>query len=306
MLCSFPISESRISRVFYVVHDFIFSQGVNVVLGLCGEGKTSLCRALEFGLFGGLHGIPGTPSNHQQPTSNLINVRHIEECKKENKFYDCTVELLLVKGEETYRIERSQIFFQPDEANERLYYPPDMTLGLNRIIFNDLIYLSENIPENREVDFDSGLSSSERMSLYLESQVEHNIKDNIKMVILDGVFGRFTREKRNSIFEKLASRGLEQVIMLENPAFYETSLDDQVSKKYRLGTTIETVEVTVEDFPFPASVLNERVSYLLDGMYIYDRMSYHGQVFNQKYTVNISNVVPNGGRFSEKETQIMF
>jgi len=302
------ISSLRIEnfKSFYGVHDFTFSQGVNVVLGLCGEGKTSLCRAIEFGLFGGLHCTPGTPSNHQQPTSNLINVRHIEECKRENRFYECNVELIFVKGEETYRIERSQSFFQPDEANESLYYPPDMTLGLNRIVFNDLIYLSEDIPEIREVDFDSGLSFAERMSLYLENQVELNIKDNIKMVILDGVFDRFAQEKKKSIFEKLASRGLEQVIMLETPAFYETSLDDLVSKKYRLGTTIETVEVTVEDFPFPASVLKERVSYLLDGMYIYDRESYHEQVFNQKYTVNISNVEPNGGRFSEKETQIMF
>lgn len=302
------ISKVRIEnfKSFYGVHDFSFSTGVNVVLGLCGEGKTRLCRAIEFGLFGGLHGILGTHSNHQQPTSNLINVRHIEECKKKNKFYDCTVELLIVKGEETYRIERSQNFFQPDEANESLYYPPDMTLGLNRIVFNDLIYFSENIPENREVDFDSGLPYAERMSLYLENQVELNIKDNINMVILDGVFGRFTQEKKKSIFEKLASRGLEQVIMLETPAFYETSLDDLVSKKYRLGTTIEMVEVTVEDFPFPASVIKERVSYLLDGVYIYDRESYHGQVFSQKYTVNISNVEPNGGRFSEKETQIMF
>ena len=83
--------ENFFFKSFYGVHDFTFSQGVNVVLGLCGEGKTSLCRAIEFGLFGGLPGIPRTPSNHQQPTSNLINVRHVEECKKENKFYDCTV-----------------------------------------------------------------------------------------------------------------------------------------------------------------------------------------------------------------------
>jgi len=41
-------------------------------------------------------------------------------------------------------------------------------------------------------------------------------------------------------------------------------------------------------------------------VYIYDRESYHEQVFNKKYTVSISNVEPNGGRFSEKETQIIF
>ena len=47
------ISSLRIEnfKSFYGVHDFTFSQGVNVVLGLCGEGKTSLCRAIEFGLF---------------------------------------------------------------------------------------------------------------------------------------------------------------------------------------------------------------------------------------------------------------
>ena len=73
-----------------------------------------------------------------------------------------------------------------------------------------------------------------------------------------------------------------------------------------LGTTIREVVVSVKDFPFPASVLKERISYLLDGMYLFDSLSYTKHIFNQEYSVNVTDITSNGGRFSEKETEIIF
>ena len=82
------ISKVQINNFkgFYGLHTFQLSKGLNVILGPGGGGKTNLCQAIEFGLFGGIWGPPGHSYYSGTHLNNLVNIERREECLKEDYF----------------------------------------------------------------------------------------------------------------------------------------------------------------------------------------------------------------------------
>jgi hypothetical protein len=301
------ISNLRIQNFkgFNGVHDFYFAKGLNIIHGNCGGGKTSLCQAIEFGLFGAISGPPGKQGYSQRDLASLVNVQHRKECEAEKKFYEFTVELQLVVDNDLHKIERSLYFHNENEVNESIYYPPDFRLELNRNIFHDEIIIDETILEQNG-SLDAHLSVGKRMCRHLMCTLDHNVERKHGLVILDQALARFPQNMKVKLLDDLANRELEQILILESISEHDTSLIDDVSKEYMLGTTIQELKVAVDNFPFPASVLEDRISFLLDGVYISDSISFPENVYNHEYVVKITDATPNGGRFSEQLTKILF
>jgi len=299
------ISNVRVENFkgFYGVHDFHFLKGLNVILGPCGEGKTNLCQAIEYGLFGGIWGPPGLSFYPGLQISNLVNVRHKGEHPKKYDFYDTSVEIHIVKGGETYRIERNLMFHGDGEAYEKLHYSTDIKLGFTRNVFHDLIHFNAGIPEGLQLDFDASLSAGERMSEYLEKQIERNIEKQIRMVVLDSALDRMAREKKKDFLKNIAYKSLEQIILLESPVAYQNGLEKVESKKYLLGATLEKINVSVENYPFQKSKLENELKWNLNGKYLLNGHKYDKQ-YDSEYSVEFTEAEPDGGRFSENKTKM--
>jgi hypothetical protein len=100
-----------------------------------------------------------------------------------------------VKGDETYRIDRQLSFHSDGEAYEKFRYSTDIKLGLTRSVFQNSIYFDEGIPEDHRLDIDTDLSAGERISEYLVNQLERNIENDIRMIILDSALSRLAQAR---------------------------------------------------------------------------------------------------------------
>ena len=141
---------------------------------------------------------------------------------------------------------------------------------------------------------------------YLEDQVERNVERDIRMLVLDSALDRLALEKKKDCLDNIAYQGLDQVILLESPASYDKGLEVAESRKLLLGITLEKIKVSVENFPFQPSVLENELKINLDGAYLVNGAVYEKRSFNEKYSVVLSEVDPEGARFSKTETQLTF
>jgi DNA repair exonuclease SbcCD ATPase subunit len=128
-------------RGFRGVHDFTFKRGFNVVEGAVGSGKTSLCRAIEFALFGAAWGLGGAEDQ------SLVNVEYMEECPGKRS-YLCNVKLAFEYNGVEFRVERSFLETDYEMVSEDVYYSRGMRSELSRDRFHDAMYFDGNVPDS--------------------------------------------------------------------------------------------------------------------------------------------------------------
>ena len=122
-------------KSFYGKHSYDFKRGINIVHGECGAGKTNLCKAIEFTLFGDLWGGIEHP----------VNFMHEQEQREKDKLPSAEITLEIVVDEEVYLIERSISI--SDSRSSRI--PSDRILrvySLTRFQYRSLARVSTHFP----------------------------------------------------------------------------------------------------------------------------------------------------------------
>jgi hypothetical protein len=275
-------------KSFYDKHCFEFKHGVNIIYGECGSGKTNLCRAVEFALFGGLWGGIEHP----------INFVHNREQKEKDKLPSAEVTLEIVVDEELYLIERSISISDWPEGEkhyEDLSYDCRPKKRLTRREFNDYIYINEGV----ELDeHDGSLSAGQRTAMALRKVVARNLKLGYNMVLLDNAAGPMTREDKDSLYTELAKTGLDQLILLEsNHQFAQAFLEELKPRIFHLGRNMESLVMRVENFPFPSEKIRDSIEYSLEGYYIHDGDAFERAIYDHPYTLRVLEANPGGCRF---------
>ncbi len=159
---------------FRDVHVFHFVEGLNLVQGSGGSGKTNLVRALEFALFG---------KTRDRSTPSLISDLHRRDCEKRGVTPGCEVSAVFRCDERDLTIKRRLL---------------DSGDGLKQTVVVDSEFIDMISPEGfermvikeRDVEPLGGLSRGENIRVYVLNSVARNLCDGAGMVILDGVFGR--------------------------------------------------------------------------------------------------------------------
>jgi hypothetical protein len=275
-------------KSFYGKHRFEFNHGLNIIYGGSGSGKTNLCRAVEFALFGGLW------RNIEHP----INLLHDEEQKEKDKLRSSEVTIEIVVDKDVYMIERSISLSDWPEGEkycEYLYYDCSPEKRLTQKEFYDHICLNEFSELD---DHDGSSSAGQRTAMSLREKVARNLERGVNMVIIDNATGRMARDGKDGLYTELAQTGLDQLILLEsNHRFTQTFLDEFKPRIFHLGRNMESLVLRVENFPFPSDKLRDSIEYGLEGSYVHDGDSFERAIYDHAYTLRVVDLNPSGCRF---------
>lgn len=180
-------------------------EGFNLILGPSGCGKTNLARAFKFAVLG----------QTDVPWGRLINIEHQQKCseKRQNPF--CQVEVTLHKGKDLHA-QRTLRLVQ-NEITESA----TVDLGISDILTGNLglVCLS---PMSAQFEEDNELPSGVRLINAVVRNLERNVALDIKIVILDGIFGHLSNASAENLFSHIKKMGLDQTVILESmmkPAF---------------------------------------------------------------------------------------
>jgi hypothetical protein len=184
---------------FYGEHVLELKEGMNLVEGPCGTGKTNLARAFEFAVLG----------ETDVARDRLINYQHRRDCLEKKENPSCKVEVELQHNDKAYLVH-SELVETEKEIKYSSAVPLDISSTLTPEAFRHT-YLDELSLE----EGDRTVSSAARRILGIFYHINLNIKSGVKMVILDGVLGRLSNESREHMFALIKNLGLEQTIIME-------------------------------------------------------------------------------------------
>lgn len=277
-------------------HDFSFKKGFNVVEGAVGSGKTGLCRAIEFALFGAAWGLGGAEDQ------SLVNVEYVEECPG-RRYYGCEVKLVFEYDGVKFRVERGFMETDYDMVSEDVRYSRGIRPRLSRDLFHDLIYLNEGTLDSVH---DGGASQVERLGDCLRQRVRRSVEGGIGLLVLDGAFTGLSPELKTVLLKDLVDSGVGQVLIFEPPGTLEGCFEGCEPQTFLLGETLRSVRVRLHDFPFSPEALLERCEGLFSGSYVFRGDKYAHYVYDRDFLIEVSDVDSNGGRFVSGKTEIHF
>lgn len=278
-------------KSFYGEHNFSFNKGINVITGGCGVGKTNLCKAIEFALFGAI----GFAS---QEYNRIINMKRIEEADRKCDWIGCEVDLLFEDNYGEYRINRTFSPFMENEVNERLTYST-LSPKINSLEYYEYVYI-EDLSNYLEINSAKSLGYS--MIECLSNIINQNICNDIGLLLLDAALARFSSDYREKALNLLEESALDQIILLkivsqEIPA-------SLISKIICLGETIESVTFKVQDFPFPSEELLDEIDIMINNRYVSKGEAFKRDVYGHEYTIEAVKVIPNGARYQRSTSKI--
>jgi AAA15 family ATPase/GTPase len=272
-------------------HRIHFQKGLNIINGSCGSGKTNLCFALEYLLFGNLHGH----------ISNIINIQH-EQATERDRYIHTEIELDLVINEKTCTLSRD--FYCYDNMgsksyNENTRYNSPLETKLTRPLYHELICIQEgNL--NKKTDNDPSKSVGQRIARLLLETAENNISHNINLMILDDTLPRLDNYTRKTLLHKLLKLPLEQITLLETNTPNDETLQKHNPRTTQLNTRMEKTTLSAVNFPLPAKNLEENTRYFYDGAYLNIGDKFHRDIHDHEYYLEVIEAIPNGARFDTK------
>jgi hypothetical protein len=269
-------------KSFYGTHDFSFKKGINVITSDSGIGKTNLCKAIEFALF-------GTTNMGQREVNNIINKKRIDEADSKLEYIGCQVTLFIEdNNSKVHRLERMFSIPWKNNVSEDLHYSTPFP-KITKPDYDRYMYV-EDLSQFAEDSLDHSIG--ERMLKGLNNRISKKNDTFNDILILDAALDRFSSKYHEKALQILTESEPEQTLLFVG---ITQEIPLSIASKYiHLGKTVETATFKVHNFPFqPQSLIND-----IDIM-IYDRYVSEGEVFKrevygQEYTIETVKVVPNG------------
>jgi recombinational DNA repair ATPase RecF len=186
---------------FYGEHILRPKEGLNIVLGPSGSGKTNLVRALKFAILG----ISDIPRNR------LINHRHERECLERSENPLCQVEAEIRYKSEDHLCQASLSMLGDGKIRQSWTVDSEIDEILSPEAFKH-IYLdaSEMLEGTREYQNDS---TATRLIRSVMKHLLLNVEADIRLAILDGVFGYLHSEHRKELLGVVSRMGVEQLFV---------------------------------------------------------------------------------------------
>lgn len=276
---------------FYGKHVFRLRRGANIISGASGMGKTNLCRAMEFDLFGGGAMKPSD-------ASSMVNYKLVEEAKDECRRVSCTVKMILEDDAGEHWVERD---FSPfpldfpslyvDHAREDAVYSVHVSGKISPQGYRDYVYVGKSLCGFKSSGA-SALGDVEGVLEHLMGLADKNKASGFGVLLLDDAVGRLRDPGADEVFRSLTGAGLDQVIWLAQPHRIPEG-----ESAYRLGETIESVTFKAAGFPFDAQHLRREVGVMVSDSYVKHGDIYEREVYGHRYTVEAVEVTPDGGRY---------
>ena len=286
-------------KSFHGEHRFSFNKGINIIFGAGGEGKTNLCYAIEFALFGAIGFTSNKYTSASMQYSSLINKRRVEEANIEREWIGCEVKLLFEDENEEYMLDRSFSPFRDNEATEKVTYST-LSPKISSFEYHECVYVNDDLSRDSHEYRDR--SRGQVMFENLNKIIDENYSNGFGLLLLDNSLAPFSRNYREKALNLLHESTLDQIILLIGASQeVPTSL---TSKVICLGKTIESVTFKVHDFPFPSEGLLDDIDIM-----IYDRYVSEGEVFKRdgyghEYSLEAVEVIPNGARYQRDISKI--
>ena len=278
-------------KSFYGNHIFSFEKGINVISSGSGTGKTNLCKAIEFALFGVIDLDP-----HE--ANSIINKRRTEEADSELNWIGCNVGLIIEDNAEEYRLDRSFSPFEDnDDVTEKLYYSTRAP-KISNSEYHEYVYVDDL---TKCLDENSAKSLGQSMLMGLNNIIKQNTGKGFGLLLVDGSLDRLSRNNREKALKVLAESALDQVLLLVGSNQETPSI---ISKYFCLGETIESVTFKVYNFPFKPQSLIDDVDRMIDDRYVSEGEVFTREVFGHEYTLEAVKVVPNGARYQRNISQL--
>ena len=277
-------------KSFNGYHRIYLNKGLNIIEGPNGSGKTSLCLAVEFVLFGNLH----------EHIPQIINIQH-QQTTERNRYIDTEVELYMGNNEKTCTLSRD--FKKYDETDLRSYnehsrYSSPLEPKLTRPIYHELICIKESTLD-KITGNDPSESEGQRTARLLLEIAKENVNRDINLLILDDTLARPEDKARKTLLHKLLKLPLEQLILLQNNASNNETLQEHNPRITHLNTQMENATFKTENYPLPAKNLEENTRYFYNGMYLNAGDKFNENVHGHPYYLKVIEATPNGSRFDE-------
>jgi len=286
------ITELRITNILNLrgFHILKFQKGLNIVHGPCSSENTNLGDAILFALYGSMLTLPRPPFIEE----------NLREAKEKDQSTRAEVYLEISKNNQVYHIERdlsSLYLFEEETYNEHLSYSSTLNEVIHNKDFLDLIYINVNTILNETGDLST--LHWDVFKRYLDEKIRLNLKENIRLIILDNITSQLTAEDRNRLFEILLGYSLDQMLILEPEKTEQVQYHEYPLKRYRLGVDMESLQLTVNGFPFPAEKLRSRIQEVYHGYYLTEGTTSTHEVYDHEYTVTVTEEKPDGSRFCD-------
>jgi hypothetical protein len=269
-------------RSFHGEHIYRFQRGINIVSGGPGSGKTSLCSAIEFALFGGV-----------SKDESIINRQRVEEAKTECLWAGSEAQLLFMEDNVEHRADREFSLSDEEEVIEKAYYSKRLSSRLDRNLFREAVYIGELPPH-------ASRSSAESVEEYLLALAKRSAAGGLGLMILDDVLGRLPQDNVEKMLSRLIGSGLDQVILL-SPEPYR-GFDG--AKHFCLGDPVESVTFKVMGFPFEPSRLRREIECTIRNSYVAKGDVFRENVYGQEYTMEAAEVEPDGARYLVEKSSL--
>jgi len=271
-------------------HRILLKNGLNIINGSSGSGKTNLCHALEFILFGNLHGhIP-----------HIINTQH-QQATERDRYIKTEIELHLIENEQQITLSRDFCCYIEEDSksyNEHSNYNSPLELKLTRPLYHKLICIQESTLNNITGNDPTESKGQRTTRLIYETAIE-NISQDINLIILDNTLTRLDKNTRNTLLHKLLKLPLEQIILLENNTPNDDTLQNHNPRTTQLNTPMKTATFKTENYPLPVKNIEENTRYFYNGIYLNSGDKFNENVHGHPYHLKVIEATPNGSRFNQ-------
>lgn len=279
-------------KSFYGRHHFCFKKGINIVQSDSGVGKTNLCKAIEFALFGSI-GLPLYES------TSLINMRKVEETVDENEWTGCAVNLRIIENNEMYWRNRRFSTYGEHDGTEKLFFS-NLAPKMNSLEYNEFVYV---VDLAKYGDEGSNESIGKNMLSGLDKIITQNTGRGFGFLFIDDSLDRFSTCNREKAFNMLAESTLDQIIILAG-SIQEIPVSI-ASNIICLGKTIESITFEIHNFPFQSQNLAKDIDLMIYDRYVSEGEIFKREVYGHEYTIEAVKVVPNGGIYRRNISKII-
>jgi len=262
---------------FHGTHILSFREGANVVVGGPGSGKTSLCDAVAFALFGGDRGT--------DELYGLVNRMRVEEADTKCLWAGCKVGALFMDEAGEHMVDRDFTQLDEGEVKETVLYSSRLP-RFDRSLFREAVRVGE-LPLAPDPE-----GSTEVIAKHLLGLAERNVADGIGFMILDDVLSHLPPSSVGNLLSGLLGHGLDQVILLTDKPPQRLG-----ARLQQLGKTIETVTFKVEGFPFEPKHLRRELEHIVWNSYVAKGDVFVRDVYGHVYTVAAVEVAPDGAMY---------
>ena len=187
---------------FYGKHVLELQEGMNLIVGSGGSGKTNLAKAFRFAVLG----------YSDFPKCDLINFQHRQECLEGGEDSFCRVEIEMQRKGEDYLIQGELSLIGNKKIRQFLTVDSEIDNVITSKTFK-FIYFDPSSAFERQCN--NNLPRAVHMTQTICERLKLNLRLNIRMAFLDGVLPLLSEEHGKNLLNHIVSSGLEQTIIME-------------------------------------------------------------------------------------------